>query len=576
MLKRISILSCVALIVAVPFLFKKNTVSLEPVESDGVVVIVTAHNETLRSEYGRGFTEWYKKKTGKLITVDWRHPGGGREVERYIDSIYTNNFRLYWEETLGKPWTQETRAIFARLENITDENATPQEKEVRDAFFNSNVSCDIDLLFGGGVFSHKLQGAKGYTVSSGIVDLHPELFTDDKIPEFFAGERLWDRESRWVGGSLSSFGIIYNKDAVNDIGAHYPETWMDLADPKFYQGIAIVDPTKSSSTLKSFEMLIQQQMQIRLAELTNENTKNDTLQANENSKENINRSNDNAQLKEKYQLTSAEIEYRAIREGWMNGLKLIQKIVANGRYMTDSSAQTVLDVAAGNCPVGIATDFYGRSEKSHIKSRGGEDRFEFIIPRSGCSPSPDPISLFRGAKHKELALEFLEYVLSEPGQSLLTFRVGEENGPYQVPLCRAAILKTIYNDDKLQYHDDPGINPYEDACDFIYREEWTKPVFGSIGLIFKLAFLDPNDVLIDARAAILKAEKEGRINDAQRAMEVLSDLSYFDYDDVQKTLVKEAKNKDPLKAIQYQTDLANKFREQYRCALSIAKGKKKT
>lgn len=547
MFKRISILSCVALVVAVPFVFKKNTVNLEPVESDGVVVIVTAHNETLRSEYGRGFTEWYKKKTGKLITVDWRHPGGGREVERYIDSIYTNNFRLYWEETLGKTWTQETRAIFSRLETVTDANATPQEKEVRDAFFNSDVSCDIDLLFGGGVFAHKLQGAKGYTVSSGIVDLHPELFTDDRIPEFFAGERLWDRHSRWVGGCLASFGIIYNKDAVRDIGAHFPETWMDLADPKYFQGIAIVDPTKSSSTLKSFEMLIQQQMQIRLQALSDEHP----------------------------DWTAEDIKRNAIREGWMEGLKLIQKIVANGRYMTDSSAQTVLDVAAGNCPVGIATDFYGRSEKSHIKSRGGKDRFEFIIPRSGCSPSPDPISLFRGAKHKELALEFLEYVLSEPGQSLLTFRVGEKNGPYQLPLCRNAILKTIYNKDMLKYHEDPGINPYEDAGNFIYREEWTKPVFHSIGLIFKLAFLDPNDVLIAARAEILKAESDGRINDAQRAMDILSDLECFDYDKVKNTLVKEAKNKDPLKAIQYQTNLANQFREQYKRALLTAKGELK-
>lgn len=547
MIKKFFIIGCVILTVAIPFIFRKNEISLAPVQADDVVVIITAHNEALRSEYGKGFTEWYKNKTGKTVVVDWRHPGGGREVERYIDSVYTNNFRSYWEHHLHKPWTQEVRAIFSRLENIDDKNATPLEKEVKDAFFDSNVDCGIDLLFGGGVYAHQLQCAKGYTVSSGFVELHPELFTEDKIPEFFAGERLWDAKSRWIGGSLSSFGIIYNKDSVRALGVDFPTRWMDLADSRFFNGIAIVDPTKSSSTLKTYEMLIQQQIQIVLAEKKRANVSS----------------------------SEQELEHDAIREGWMNGLRLIQKIVANGRYMTDSSAQTVIDVAAGNCPVGIATDFYGRSEKSHILSRGAASRFEFVIPQSGCSPSPDPISLFRGAKHKNLALEFLEYVLTTPGQSLLVFKVGEKNGPKQAPLCRAAILKTVYDPDQLQYHDDPGINPYHDAGDFVYHKDWTKSVFNAIGLVFKLAFLDPNDMLIKAQKAIIKAERSGRLEDAKKAREIMQNLDVFAFDEVKDKVLKEVKNKDPLKAIRYQTQIANQFREQYIRAREIAKGRSK-
>ncbi|MDR2372002.1 MAG: extracellular solute-binding protein [Puniceicoccales bacterium] len=547
MVKKIVILIGVALVVAVPFIFQRREVTLVPLSSNGVIVIITSHNETLRSEYGRGFSEWYRKKTGKTVVVDWRHPGGGRDVARYVDSIFLNNFRFYWEKVLKKPWTQEVRTIFSRLENVTEQNATPKEWEVKCAFLESNVGCGVDLLFGGGVFDHKMQCAKGYTVPSGFIQTHPELFRDDTIPEFFAGDRLWEANGHWIGGSLSSFGIIYNTDALKARGIeHSPETWMDLADPRYINGIAIVDPTKSSSTLKSYEMLIQQQMQIVFNRKVSEE-------------------NPDRDLK--------KIEALAIREGWFEGLKLIQKIVANGHYMTDSSAQTVLDVAEGNCPVGIATDFYGRSEKANIASRGAKPRFNFVIPRSGCAPSPDPISLYRGAKYKELALEFLEFVLTLPGQSLLAFRVGTPGGPVQTPLCRAPILKTAYNPKLLQYSNDPDVNPYDDTGDFVYREEWTKPVFNALSFVFKMAFLDPEDRLRKAWCGIQRARKEGRLKAADEALAVMEDLNTFAYDRVTKEIMQEAKNKDYLHAIQYQTKIANHFREQYKKAYKIAKGK---
>jgi ABC-type Fe3+ transport system substrate-binding protein len=546
MVKKIIILIGIALVLAVPFIFQRREITLVPPSSGDVIVIITAHNETLRSEYGRGFTEWYRKKTGKIVTIDWRHPGGGRDVARYIDSLFLNNFRFYWEKTLKKPWTQETRTIFSRLENITEQNATPKEWEVKRAFLNSDVGCGIDLLFGGGVFDHKVECAKGYTVPNGFIQAHPELFTNDTIPEFFAGERLWEANGHWIGGSLSSFGIIYNTDAIKALGIeHPPETWMDLADPRYIGGVAIVDPTKSSSTLKSYEMLIQQQMQI----LYNSYLmgRNPHIPSGEYSKN------------------------RAIKEGLMEGLQLIQKIVANGQYMTDSSAQTILDVADGNCLVGIATDFYGRSEKANIANRGMNPRFNFVIPRSGCSPSPDPISLYRGSKNRALALAFLEFVLTLPGQSLLAFRVGTPGGPIQTPLCRAPILKTVYDPQFLPYHNDPDVNPYNDTGNFMYREEWTKPVFDALGLIFKMAFLDPEDTLRKAWRSIQRAYKEGRHGAADEALAVMQDLDMFSYDCVIKEIMREVKNKDYLHATQYQTKVANHFRKQYEKAHKIAK-----
>ncbi|MDR0590529.1 MAG: extracellular solute-binding protein [Puniceicoccales bacterium] len=546
MIKKLFILTCIALVVAIPFIFRRMEMTLIPRDPDDVIVIITAHNETLRSEYGRGFSEWYRKKTGKIVTVDWRHPGGGRDVARYVDSLFLNNFRQYWEKTLRNNWNQEVRTIFSHLENPPGKNPPPLDPKVRQAFLDSDVGCGIDLLFGGGVFDHKSQCAKGYTVPCGLIQAHPEWFTDDTIPEFFAGERLWDAEGRWIGGSLSTFGIIYNSDAVAALGVeHPPTTWMDLADPRYFNGIAIVDPTKSSSTLKSYEMLIQQQMQIIL--------------------ENYLGNKDRTHPGREY------LESLAIKEGWIAGLQLIQKIVANGHYVTDSSAQTVLDVSDGNCPVGIATDFYGRAEKANIENRGAKPRFHFVIPEAGCSPSPDPISLYRGAKHRELALEFLEYVLTVPGQSLLAFKVGTPNGPAQTPICRMPILKTMYNPEFMPYYNDPDVNPYN-AGNFVYHEGWTKPVFDALGFIFKIAFLEPEDALRKAWRHIQRAHKEGRHGAANRALAVMEDLSMFEYDAVAREIMVEAKNKDYLRAIRYQTAVAKKFREQYEKAYKIAKG----
>ncbi|MDR1458007.1 MAG: extracellular solute-binding protein [Puniceicoccales bacterium] len=546
MAKGFSILLLIVLVIGLPFAFRGSE-QIVSVSSNNVVVIITAHNETLRWEYGHGFSQWYKEKTGQNVTVDWRHPGGGRDVSRYVDSMFINNFKFHWETKLNKPWTQEMRSAFIRLDQINLATATPIEAEVVNAFRSSQVGCDIDLLFGGGVYDHKVQAAKGFSVPSTIMHRRPDLFTEDAIPEFFAGERLWDRDGYWIGTSLTSFGIIYNADAIKALKVTTkPSSWMDLADPKYFCGIAIVDPTKSSSTLKSYEMLIQQQMQIVL-------------------KEELRKSNSEEITK--------EMESHAISEGWMRGLQLIQKIVANGRYFTDSSLKTVIDVASGDCPIGIATDFYGHSQRTSLQERSKSDRFCFVLPNGGYSVSPDPISIFRGAKHPDLAEAFIEYIISIPGQKLPVFKVGTPGGPVRAQLCRTAILKTMYSDKYLQHHYDASINPYEAIGDFIYRESWTKPVFAALSYIFKIAFLDASEELSSAWHAILKARDTGSYKAADKALKIMTNLDDFNYEISRTKIIAMTKNKDPLEAAKQQSAITNHFQAQYKRAKMVAKGR---
>jgi ABC-type Fe3+ transport system substrate-binding protein len=532
------IFALIALVIAIPFAFHSSSDSLIPMENDGTLVIITPHNESLRREYSRGFQEWYRKRTGKNVMIDWRHLGGGRDVARYIDSMFINNFRIYWE-SLGRSWAQEIRGIFLNLENI-NEHSPSLEWEVKQTFLNSDVGCNVDIFFGGGVFEHQLNGWKGYSVASHLKDEHPEFFTEDKIPKVFSGEQLYDDNGLWYGTSLTLFGITYNEDAIKELGIdHPPRAWMDIANPKYFNGIAIVDPSKSSSTLKSFETLIQQQMQQALRELP--------IASNTNI--------------EKY-----ELEHQAVQQGWIRGLQLIQKIVANGRYFTDSSGKPIIDVAAGNCPIGIAVDFYGRAQKANIEGRSGAQRFGYVLPEGGTAPSPDPVSLFRGAEHLEIAKAFMEYVTSLPGQQLLAFKVGVPGGPICSPLCRTPILKTVYSDEFRSSRMEGYENPYLSAGDFVYRAEWTKPVHNLLGWVAKIAFIDAADELISAWRQIIHAQNEGHKEEAEEALKIFSDMTSLSYPIVCGSFSEMIRHKDPLIAGRYQMDLTNKFRRQYQMA----------
>lgn len=417
--KKFTSVILLVVIIGIPFVFREKKSSLVPISDAETIVILTPHNEAIRQEYALAFKKWYKKKTGKEVNVDWRYQGGGRDATRYLESMYNNNFKLYWERELGRSWTSEVASAFnSRSENFLSTDGT-LSSEVSKVFFDSDVSCGMDILFGGGVYEAIRQADRGNLVTCDVLYEHPEMFDDDTIPHTLSNNKLWDERGRWFGGSLSAFGIIYNVDAIKSDGIGIiPQTWMDIGRPEFYKKLAVVDPTKSSSTQAAFIMLIQQQMQICVDRIKSE------LGVEE--------------LPEYYRNL-------AISEGWINGLKLIQKIVANGRYFAESSTRPVSDVSAGNCLAGIAVDFYGSSEAKHLEERSGSKRFRFVMPIGGGAPSPDPIAMFRGAPNPELAKSFIEFIVSLDGQKILYFNVGTDGGPQKSTMRRMPILKTIYD-----------------------------------------------------------------------------------------------------------------------------------
>ena len=533
-------------IIGIPFIFREKKSSLVPISDAETIVILTPHNEAIRQEYALAFKKWYKKKTGKEVNVDWRYQGGGRDATRYLESMYNNNFKLYWERELGRPWTSEVASVFnSRSENFLSTDGT-LSSEVSKVFFDSDVSCGMDILFGGGVYEAIRQADRGNLVTCDVLYEHPEMFADDTIPHTLSNNKLWDERGRWFGGSLSAFGIIYNVDAIKSDGIEIiPQTWMDIGRPEFYKKLAVVDPTKSSSTQAAFIMLIQQQMQMCVDRIKSE------LGVEE--------------LPEYYQNL-------AISEGWINGLKLIQKIVANGRYFAESSTRPVSDVSAGNCLAGIAVDFYGSSEAKHLEERSGSKRFRFIMPIGGGAPSPDPIAMFRGAPNPELAKSFIEFIVSLDGQKILYFNVGTDGGPQKSTMRRMPILKTIYDKKYDDLRCDASINPYKSSESFTSHDEWTDPVSNSIGVVIKLAFLDSSDELSDAMGAIINANKDGRSDDAERAYKVLSEMGDINYDAIKNGLLTLKKGHELLPSLKKRNEISDKFRKRYTLAKTIANG----
>ena len=135
----------VAVIVA-PILMRRTSELAAAGHGQDRLVIITPHNETIRSEFGEAFARHWKEQTGRTLNIDWRIPGGTSDIRRVLDSSF----------------------------KAADELGSP--------------GVGIDLFFGGGEPDFKLQAEKGRFVELEVFSTHPEWFEDEVIPARFTGE----------------------------------------------------------------------------------------------------------------------------------------------------------------------------------------------------------------------------------------------------------------------------------------------------------------------------------------------------------------------------------------------------
>jgi iron(III) transport system substrate-binding protein len=537
-MKRFLIIFALVATVALPFLLRPKQAA--PENADVTLVLVTPHNEAIRHEFAVGFKEWYKARTGKTVFIDWRVLGGTTEIARFLEGEYVASFQNLWMRKMGKPWSAEIQAGFQNGRLPADAPAIVQE--ARAAFMASDAGCGIDLFFGGGTFDFARQAAAGRIVVSGILQQHPDWFTDEVIPRLYAGEEYWDKDGRWFGCVLSSYGIIFNRDSLQRLGiAQPPQQWDDVTDPRYFGEVALCDPTKSGSIAKAFENVIQQQMQRRLLALRAANPRGETK----------------------------AIEAQAVREGWLEGLRLMQLVGANSRYFTDTSQKPPIDVAAGNCAVGLCIDFYGRQQAEAVHRRDRSERLGFVAPVGGTVSSVDPIALLRGAKNRETAVAFMEYVLSLDGQKLWNFKPGTPGGPRQFALRRIPLRKDFYRHPEWKtLRSDPEAEPFDQREQLIYRYEWTGGIFREMAFIIRVMCEDTHHDLVDAWRAIIAAPEPAKA----KARAELQDLTAVSYDKTAAEIRTALSSKNKVDEIRMANDLAAEFRRHYQRAKAIAEG----
>lgn len=541
--KQIIIFLLLGLVAVVPFLLQKEETALLDASED-TLVIITPHPETIRYEFEYGFKNWYKERYGRTVDIDWRNIGGSQEVMRFINTLFNNSFQLHWERDLGRVWNERIREAFVNPEiELPEDSKKDNEGQLaRRAFLDSNVSIGIDMLFGGGEVEIRDQAEKGHLVPTDIVKNHPEWFDDDSFPRYIGGTSFWDPDGKWVGFAHSGFGIIFNRDVLKEKGiTKEPEMWADLGIDELWGEVALADPTVSSSSNRAFDMLIQQQMLLQKKEMDKANPYRDN-------------------------------EAEAVKLGWVRGLRLIQLISSNARYFTDSSTKPVLDVSAGDCAAGMSVDFYGLFQEQNLKVRSHSERFGFAMPKGGGVVTPDSFGILRGAPNRKVADAFMEYVLSVEGQKLWAFKVGAPGGPVRYSLNRPPVRKEIYIQEYRQYRTHPSIDNFRDVGEFIYHPKWTSNLIKSLRFVIKSAFVDPHNELARARKAILEAKKDGRYDDADKALRIMQDLDAINHDrsihEIRDTILA----RDALKLIKLQGRLTQHFSDQYRRAERVARG----
>ncbi len=547
MLTRLAIVTLLlAAVLVAPFTLRPREEKVS--EKAERLVIITPHIESIQAEFARAFRAHMRAKHGREVFIDWRQPGGTSEIARFLRSEYSTRFETLWRERTGLPFTLAIRDAFAdpKLDPVEDsagegavvgaartarDSPGAQAAMARRLFLESGIGAGIDLFFGGGAFDFERQAAAGLLVArdasgrfgpGALAGEHPDWFGDAVFPQAFSGEPFRDPEFRWLGTVLSAFGICYNRDSLARLGlAEPPDEWSDLEDPRYRGQIALADPTKSGSTTKAFEMLVQERIQTLARERS----------------------------------LSGDA---AVAAGWNDAMRLILRISANSRYFTDSSAKVPRDVAMGDAAVGMCIDFYGRSyHELHRDPATGDSRVQFVMPRGGTSIGADPIGMLRGAPHPELAHRFIEFVLSPDGQKIWNYRVGTPGGPIRHALRRPPIRRDFYVAANFPHMTDPDFDPYRAAAGFTYHPEWTGPLFAPLRFVIRAACMDPHDEQIEAWEALVAAglPPEGLAR--------FEDVAPISHEVVVTQIAPALRNSDKVAQVRLGRELAGVFRARY-------------
>jgi iron(III) transport system permease protein len=239
----------------------------------------------------------------------------------------------------------------------------------------------IDVVFGGGIDVMMELSRAGVLQP---VSINPSVL--QQIPPTVAGVPLYSPQKEWYTAAISVFGIIINTVASERLHIPHPTAWRDLGLPPYFDLVGLADPAKSGSMHAMFEVILQ-------------------------------------------------------GYGWDEGWKLLSRIAANARTISNHASQVGKDVATGEMAVGIAIDTYA----GDVIRQVGPERVRFVIPTDYAAITGDCIALVSGAPHPDLGRRFIEFVLSREGQKLWYYKRGTPGGPKEFEIGKLPIIPELYD-----------------------------------------------------------------------------------------------------------------------------------
>lgn len=354
-------LGLIALILGVPFLMRPARVE-GPREELARLIVITPHVTQIRVEFAKGFDAWHRRVYGTGVKIDYRNPGGTSEIIKQLAAQYS--------------------AAFKRGDVKVDWNDRKPEFTIAPGVMS------VDVMFGGGTFDHgRLKTYSKVEMSvPGTTDpktgqpevktfalpmSEPAGFSQQQLDEWYGpnqigAETVYDPSQFWLGNALSSFGIVYNRDILRELGLDEPTKFTDMADPRLMGWVALADPRQSGSISTTLDAIMSSL-------------------------------------------------------GWEKGWRLLREMSANARYFTNVSTKPPIDVGQGECAIGLAIDFYGRGQAQAISEMGADPRagrVGYVDPAGSVYVDADPVSVLRGGPSPVLARRFIEYLMSEEGQAV--------------------------------------------------------------------------------------------------------------------------------------------------------------
>ena len=270
------------------------------------------------------------------------------------------------------------------------------------------------------------------------------------LPTQLKDSLLADPDGFYTAHETAGYGLFVNPEALKQLGVNEPSTWQDLSNPQLQGKVILPVPSKVGYAPMLTDQLLQ-------------------------------------------------------HAGWQAGWNTWQAIAANSQLVQQRGNFVTEEVTSGRAAVGLTMDFFAAS----TIASGGIGKF--IYPRQTAF-NPAHIAIFAKSQHPQAAQQFVDFILSDAGQTLL----------FNPAIRKLPVHPSVYTHAPVGY-----TNPFTLAVSAQYDPNKGIQRFALTNALFDAAITRPHTALIMAAQAIHAASKvvtpltQAKLDEAKAAFNAL-------------------------------------------------------